>query len=89
MTGTVENKPELMQIDSCSAVTFLRLDAYDSIDKPSSRRRCLLDVDFICRHGCVFNFALGTLTCGKAVVRFNRMLDAAESESMLEGAVTD
>ncbi|KRY59297.1 hypothetical protein T03_5006 [Trichinella britovi] len=78
-----------MQIDSCSAVTLLRLDAYDSVDKPSSRRRCLLDADFISGQGCVFNFALGTLTCGKAVVRFNQMLDAAESASMLEGAMTD
>ncbi|KRX20835.1 hypothetical protein T07_12072 [Trichinella nelsoni] len=88
-SDTVENRPELMQIDSCSAVAFLRLNAYDSIDKPSSRRvvsnvsqRCLLDADFISGHGCVFNFALGTLTCG-----FNQMLDAAES--MLEGARID
>ncbi|KRX44614.1 hypothetical protein T05_2143 [Trichinella murrelli] len=31
--------------------------------------RCLLDADFISGHGCVFNFALGTLTCGKAVTK--------------------
>ncbi|XP_003381661.1 hypothetical protein Tsp_07362 [Trichinella spiralis] len=45
--------------------------------------RCLLDVDFICRHGCVFNFALGTLTCGKAVTKI--LLEGLHNELIKAG----
>ncbi|KRZ01677.1 Retrovirus-related Pol polyprotein from transposon opus [Trichinella zimbabwensis] len=106
-----------MLVDSGSAVTLLRQDAYDSIDNPpplnpsslyeprfcvdtaelrhpvhvvsNVSQRCLLGADFLSRHGCVLNFALGTLTCGKAVARFNQTQGTAESESRLGGTVTD
>ncbi|KRX24442.1 hypothetical protein T07_7740 [Trichinella nelsoni] len=132
VVGTVENRQELMLVNSGSAVTLLRRDAYDSIDNPSplnpSRRlllavngtainvlgvyevrfrlgaaelghlvhvvsnvsqRCLLSADFLSRHGCVLNFALGTLICGEAVVRFNQTLGTARFVSRLGGIVTD
>ncbi|KRY07366.1 hypothetical protein T12_15891 [Trichinella patagoniensis] len=51
--------------------------------------RCRLSADFLSRHGCVLNFALGTLICGEAVVRFNQTLGTARSGSRLGGIVTD
>ncbi|KRY35390.1 hypothetical protein T01_9332 [Trichinella spiralis] len=132
VVGTVENRQELMLVDSGSAVTLLRRDAYDSIGNPSplnpsSRlllavngtvinvlgvyevrfrlgaaelghpvdvvsnvsQRCLLSADFLSMHGCVLNFALGTLICGEDVVRFNKTLGTARSGSRLGVIVTD